>query len=355
MPRDIGAVDKNLKVETKIDKTDLCFHDVRVKPFRLYGFYKPEEAPFKRLPFELAKEVNYQVDVLAGNTSCGRVRFKTNSEYVAIKAVMPDVTKFSHMPLTGSSGFDLYYDIDGVTTYYKSFVPPFNMTDGYESVITFKQGGEKQITINFPLYNNVTDLYIGLQETATLTAADDYKYEKPILFYGSSITQGGCASRPGNCYPSIISRWFNTNIHNLGFSSGGCGEENILEYMAKLDFSIFVMDYDYNSPSVEHLRNTHSKSYNIIRKHNPDAPIILVSRPDIRLYVEEDLARREIIRKTYTDAVAQGDKNVYFVDGYSLFGKYGHDGCTVDGTHPNDLGFWRMAEVIGGVIELILK
>lgn len=355
MAKDIGEIDKKLKVEKRIQETDVKFYDSRQKPFRIYGLCEPtDDGPFKRLPFELADNVNYQVSVLAGNTSGGRIRFRTNSEYVAIRAIMPDVTHFPHMTLTGSSGFDVYINKDGKSLYHRSLTPPIDMTNGYEGLTHFGSHEERDIIINFPLYNNLTKLYIGIEETATLSEGDDYRYEKPILFYGSSITQGGCASRPGNSYQAIISRRFDIDILNFGFSSGGCGEENIMEYMSQLDFSIFVMDYDYNSPNIEHLAETHPRAYNIIRKHKPEVPIIFMTKPDLDLQNKDDLARRDIIFKTYSNAQKNGDKNVYFIDGYSLFGGEGRDSCTVDGAHPNDLGFWRMADAVGSVIEQIL-
>lgn len=355
MARDIGEIDKKLKVEKRIQETDVKFYDARKAPFKIYGLCDATgSAPFRRLPFELAENVNYQVSVLAGNTSGGRVRFRTNSEYVAIRAIMPDVTHFPHMTLTGSSGFDLYINKDGKSVYHRSFTPPIDMTTGYEGITHFGSREERDIIINFPLYNNLSELHIGVEKTSSVSEGDKYRYETPILFYGSSITQGGCASRPGNSYQAIISRRFDTDIINFGFSSGGCGEENIMEYMAQLDFSIFVMDYDYNAPSVEHLAETHPRAYNIIRKHKPDVPIIFMTKPDIELHNPSDLARRNIVFATYTKALKNNDKNVYFIDGYSLFGGAGRDSCTVDGAHPNDLGFWRMADAVGSVIEQIL-
>lgn len=108
---------------------------------------------------------------------------------------MPTITHFPHMPFTGSSGFDLYLHKNGMQTYFKTFVPPVNMTDGFESVVHFENHDEKDIVINFPLYNDLTDLYIGLQADAAVAEGSKYRFEKPILYYGSSITQG--AAHPG--------------------------------------------------------------------------------------------------------------------------------------------------------------
>ena len=354
MKVDIGQLDHKLKVETKLNEQDLVMYDTRMAPFKIYGLVDPSLKPFRRLPKDLADNVNYQVKILSTNTSGARVRFRTNSEYVAIKAVMPTITHFPHMPLTGSTGFDLYLYKHGFYRYVQTFVPPINLTDGFESVAHFGNRDEKDIIINFPLYNDVSDLYIGLQEDASLSEGSEYPFKKPILYYGSSITQGGCASRPGNCYQSIISRKFDIDFLNFGYSSGGCGEENMIEYLAQQDISMFIMDYDHNSPSAEHLAETHPRALQIIRKHQPELPVVMISKPDIHLDHCDHLKRRTIIYSTFANAVNSGDKNVYFIDGNSLFGGDGHDSCTVDGAHPNDLGFWRMADVIGQTVEHIL-
>ena len=118
--------------------------------------------------------------------------------------------------------------------------------------------------------------------------------------------------------------------------------------------SIFVLDYDHNAPTIEHLRNTHESFFNIIRNKKPSLPIILLSKPDFSDYSFDKLHRRNIIYTTYMNAVEKGDKNVYFIDGRSLFGDEYRDCCTVDGCHPNDLGFLRMAQVIGRMVKELI-
>lgn len=356
MAKDIGSIDKNLKVESSFEKPDVYMYDVRQEPFHIYGLYHPQaENEFKRLPDELAQKVNDGVARLARNTAGGRVRFRTDSRYVALKTVMPSICHFSHMPLTGTSGFDLYLYEEGQSTFYKTFVPPTDMTDGYESLIEFPDSRERDIIIHFPLYNDVSSLYIGLQKSASLKAGSNYKHQTPVLYYGSSITQGGCASRPGNSYQAIISRRYDCDFLNFGFSGSARGEQNIIEYMAKLDFSIFVMDYDHNAPDAQHLQETYRPAYETIRKYNPGKPIIMISKPDIDVTDPEQIKRRSIIYTTYMEARLAGDQNVYFIDGYSLFGGEYRDSCTVDGCHPNDLGFCRMADTIGTLVGQLLK
>jgi hypothetical protein len=354
--KNIDEIDSNLKVETSIEEADIRFLDVRQEPFRVYGLYDYKNQPvFKRMPDEVAAATNEGVAHLNLHTAGGRVRFTTNSRYVAIKAVMPFVTKFPHMPLSGTSGFDLYIDKGSSSTYYGTFMPPVDMTGGYESILYFDDAVERDITINFPLYNGLDLLYIGLQSSAYIGSGTEYVYKKPVLYYGSSITQGGCASRPGNSYQAIISRRLNCDHINLGFSGSARGEDSIVEYMSDLDISVFVCDYDHNAPNAEHLAATHEKLFRKFREKSPELPIVLVSKPDFDRNYADSIRRRDIIYTTYMNAIRSGDKNVYFIDGQHLFKDENRDCSTVDGCHPNDAGFLRMAEVIGHIVGRILS
>ena len=164
------------------------------------------------------------------------------------------------------------------------------------------------------------------------------------MFYGSSITQGGCASRPGNCYESRVSRALQADFINLGFSGSCRGEEEMAHYIKTLEMSAFVFDYDHNSRTPKYLGETHQKFFNIIREANPNVPILILSRPEPVLTGNAQISR-DVIEKTCLDSRANGDENVYFLDGPALMKIAGFDG-TVDGCHPNDLGFYSMAEAI---------
>ena len=239
----IENIDKNLKVENSFSVDDLCLYNVKSEPFDIYGLYNTKEEPvFKRMPDDVAALTNDGVKALAKNTSGGRVRFTTDSSDIAIKSIMPNITRFSHMTLAGTAGFDLYVKEGSKEIYKGTFMPPTEMTNGYESIIRFKDRTTRSVTIHFPLYNNVDALYIGLQKDAFIDHGAKYTYDKPILYYGSSITQGGCASRPGNCYPNIISAKLNCDHINLGFSGSARAEDVIIDYMSTLDFSVFVSD-----------------------------------------------------------------------------------------------------------------
>lgn len=350
----ISDIDKNLLVKTELSRDDVVAYDVCSEPFKIYGVIEPENDTdrFRRMPESVAKNVSEGVMYLNTNTAGGRVRFKTDAEYMAVHALMPadKICRSSHFAFSGSSGFDLYTEEDGKQYYIHTFIPPMDMTDGFVSEFTnIPKPCMREYTLNMPLYSDVSKLYIILNSGAHLLPCREYAINTPIVYYGSSITQGGCASRPGNSYQSIISRELDCNYINLGFSGNAKAEDVIANYIAGLDMSAFVYDYDYNAPNVEHLEKTHKRMFDIVRASNPDIPIICVSRP-VSVWFgnkDEEDKRRKIILDTVSKAKMDGDKNVYFVDGADFASQsYVADSLSVDGCHPNDLGFMCMAEVI---------
>ena len=348
MVQDIGKIDKNFAIKSKIDKLDVVFYDAGNAPLRIYGVAF-DGSCYRRLPESVAAAVSNRVHTLSGHTAGGRVRFATDSPYVAIRAAMPIISRMGHFSISGTAGFDLYADGEFV----KSFVPPFRVEDGFEAVVELGEGEMRQITLNLPLYSAVSQLEIGLSADASLAAPAPYRYEKPVVFYGSSITQGGCASRPGNCYTAILSRKLDCDHVNLGFSGSGKAEREIAGYIAALPMSVFVYDYDHNAPDLEYLEATHERMFKTIREKNPNLPILILSRPKYRLS-QVETQRLAVIRKTYENAVAAGDTRVWFVEGPALMAMAENDG-TVDGTHPNDLGFASMARVLTPVLHELLQ
>jgi len=340
---DISKIDSNFAVVTKIEKEDIKFYNIDDEPFKIYGVFR-ENGKYRRMPENIAKKVSEGVYCLHTNTAGGRVRFVTDSPYIAIHTTMDGFGKMPHFALSGSIGFDMYAD----NRYVKTFLPPFGIEDGYEGIFEFNEKKEREITINFALYSNVNELYIGLQENSILKEAKPYKNAKPIVYYGSSITQGGCASRPGMSYEAIISRNFDYDYINLGFAGNARAEDEIIEYIKNLDMSIFVYDYDHNAPTVEHLEKTHEKMFKAIREKHPLLPVVMMSRPTHFLNDEEKI-RRSIIETTYRNAVSAGDKNVYFIDGEMLT-EVCKDSGTVDNCHPTDYGFASMAKALSEVL-----
>lgn len=348
---DITKIDKNFIVETKIEREGLHFYDAEQEPFQIYGIFR-EGDRFRRMPETIARTVNEGVGVLHTNTAGGRLRFKTNSKFIAINTQMCDIYRGPHFALSGCAGFDLYEKTGGTQQYIGTFMPPYDLKDGYESIIDLPTAELREITINFPLYSGIKKLYVGLDENATLLPADEYKITKPVVYYGSSITQGGCASKPGSSYQSILSSHLDCDYINLGFSGSARGESEIVDYINTLDMSIFVLDYDHNAPTLEHLKNTHERFFKQIREKHPSLPIIIMSRPQFNLSCD-DLERLNIIRTTYENAIKSGDKNVYILDGKQLMALVGRNG-TVDNCHPTDSGFLSMANAIEPIMRQIL-
>lgn len=340
----LNQIDRNFAVKTNIGKSDIRFYNVLEPPFCIHGVFY-ENGKFRRMPERVANNVSEGVRALHTHTAGGRIRFRTDSPYVAIHVKMSEVGRMPHFALCGSAGFDLYVGND----YYASFIPPVDMTGGYESVLDFAACEMRDITIHFPLYSNVDVLYIGLAKDASVQATMPYKIGQPIVYYGSSITQGGCASRPGTAYQGFVSRALDADFINLGFSGNARAEDEMAEYISTLSMSVFVYDYDHNAPGIEHLASTHEKLFLKVREKHPDLPVIMMSRPKLSLNGEE-LARLEIIKTTYQNALARGDRNVYWIDGRDLMRVAGHEG-TVDACHPTDLGFFSMAQELLGILK----
>ena len=129
----------------------------------------------------------------------------------------------------------------------------------------------------------------------------------------------------------------------------------MVDYLASLDMSVFVCDYDYNCLSPEHLRQTHMPLYRAVRAAHPELPIVFISAPTVLLNPAGFEERRAVVRKTYDTAIAEGDRNVYYIDGGELFAGECWDSCTVDGVHPNDFGFYRMAMRIEKTLKPIIE
>ena len=347
---DIASIDRNFELPGKVDRDDVVWHDAAEAPFEIWGAVQTN--PYLRMPQEIADTVSPGVSVLNGNTAGVRARFRTNSPFIAIRAEWKDWTVFAHMPAAGVCGFDLYA-VSQTTRrqrYLHTLLPSAKRSqNGYECLVSVAPEMTDYV-LNFPLYNNVSRLLIGVKEGSAFEEPMKYSNALPAVFYGSSITQGGCASRPGTCYQNHLSRAFDMDYVNLGFSGSGCGEDEIIEYLAGLEMSAFVSDYDHNANTPERLRDTHEKLYRAVRAKHPDVPYVILSRPDYGRRVLDDACRAMIMR-TFQNALADGDKNVYFVDGASIFAGDEYDACTVDGTHPNDLGFYRFFKALQPIFE----
>ncbi len=350
--QNMQEIDKNFAVKSELTQPGVKAYNVCEAPLKLYGLIPPQNTQdiFRRIPEEVAKAVSNAVWLLHANTAGGRVRFRTDSAYIGIYAKLPSVGKMPHFALAGSAGFDLYRRTDEGERYVTTFIPPFAIEDTLRGEVTVEADGVQEYTVNFPLYSDVSEVYILLDEHATVLPPIPYADERPVVYYGSSITQGGCASRPGNAYQGMLSRRLGHHFLNLGFSGNALAEDAIADYIAALDMRAFVFDYDHNAPTVEHLQATHEKLFRTVRAKHPTLPIICASRPTA---LPND-ARVAVIKATVERAKAAGDKWVYFIDMGEEMARSGiGDDFAVDGCHPTDLGFYIMANAFERVFREI--
>lgn len=337
----------------KADKPDIEWHEVHEEMFSIHGLYCKDT--LTRMPNEASKKVSGAVNAGSAAPAGGRIRFATDSPYIAIKAdLMPYDNGYPHVTRLANTGFDLYTAENGSDKYKGSYYPPIDCEEYVEGVLSVSGGILNEYTINLPLSKAIKSLHIGIKQGSVLKEHSPYKHATPVAFYGSSITQGFAASRPGNTYESFISRKYDTDFYNFGYSGNCRGELAMADFLGTLDMSILVLDYDHNAPNPENLKATHEPFFKRFRELKPETPIVIVTKPDGR-FVDPDLERRSIIMNTYLNAVKSCDKNVYFVDGYSFFPDDIRFDCTVDGCHPNDLGMYMMADKIGAVIGHILN
>ena len=368
----IKDIDPNFKV-TDVIPDNTVLMSVFEAPIKIEGLYKPVETKkYLRMPekYISMETINEGTRKLIEHTAGGRIRLATDSPYLTVSVELSGIVHAPHMSVLGQSGVDIYIAEQGCSDYnYRKSVMPVKLTEDsdrfYNGVIRFSdfdQHKAHEVMIHLPLYNGVSSVYIGIKEGSNIMAPVKYKYEKPVYFYGASITQGGCASRPGNNYPNHLSRWLNTDFVNLGFSGSAQGEKEIAEYLANSDASAVVVDLDISINDIEIFRKTHYPFYKYVREVNKDLPLIFMSFPKYpKIHHEpgskyrDHIISDQIIRETCYHAQQANDENVYYIDGETLFGTENQDACTVDYCHPNDYGFYHMAKGIYPTLKKVLE
>lgn len=340
-------------------QNDIKFYSCFDEPFKIYGLYKPSaENGFIRIPQSVADCLEaplFKEQQLHKNTAGGRVRFRTDAKSITIRAKLDRADYSGNCNVLLRRNFDLYKKQGNRVVFETTFVHYSEESiKGNFLESSGLSGAMSEYTLYLPCYGNVYSLEIGFPEDAKVLAPTDYSIDKPIVFLGSSITQGGCAQRPGLQYQALISRDLDADFINLGFSGSCRAEKELMEYIAAIPMSAFVYDYDHNTPTVEHLEESHLRGYKIIRKANPDLPIVLVTRPDLNICNKSEIEYRIIIQKTYHYGIENGDKNLYYIDGYSFFAGNNYWDHTVDKCHPNDVGMFKMAEVIADTLNVAI-
>ena len=326
------------------------FLDCPCEIFGLYGYKKGEE--IKRMPQSLVKLLPEYMLELATHPTGSRVCFKTNADTIKINLKLKNVYVDRGMSYYQANVGAVYVG-ERINSVFYGLLSAEKSYDENEVYGEFSlPQGTNEIVVYLPRNPQVIDINFEIDDDAQIFAPSPYTFSggKPILFYGSSITENGHTASQ-NAYTAVLSRWLDADFYNFGFSGSAKGETAMAQYLSLIDAGIFIYDYDHNAPSAEHLEKTHKSFFEIYRKKNPLTPVIMMSKPYDDM--PETLERREIIYKNYLDAKNNGDNNVYFIDGLSYFPEDVRQICTTDRTHPNCLGHYFMAKKLKEVIDKI--
>lgn len=310
-----------------------------------------------RLPVKLKDSYRKPVWNLAQQPSGGRIRFVTNSTTLAIRLEYPHGADMQNMHAFGQTGVDLYQG----NRYWGTAVAARNSKPGVVQEHTFYKDQsrvDRESTLYLPLYVPVKILGVGVDADAEIKAPSTFALKKPVVFYGTSITQGGCASRSGLSYEAILGRELNVDFINLGFSGNGIGEPEMARTVASIDAAMFVLDFAHNNPTLESFKQAFDPFIAAIRAAHPQTPILLMT-PIYDARMESWAPRplldemRVLIRQVAARRIAAGDMNLQVVEGIDLLGSSSGDSL-VDGTHPNDRGFQAMADGLAVTIARTL-
>ena len=354
MPKlDIEKLDRYLR-NAKIDPKGLRWLDPREEPFEVLGLYWfKSEKRWHRLPLKAEKcGIRPPVLELACCTAGGQLRFRTDSCRIVLS-----VRTVSEAYTPGRSGFDLYTGELGNELFWSSARPAIGQKEYSSELFHVSERKMREFRLNFPLYNGVEELSVGLEEGVSLLPPAPLPVKKPVVIYGTSITQGGCASRAGSAFTNQLSRRLQAEFLNFGFSGNGQNEPEMAQLLAEIEEpAMFIIDSEANSVSAELIRERVPRFLSILREKHPQVPIVIVTKvPYGPRYACEIPVLKEEFRTIYEARKRSGDRNIYFVDGTAFWSGDDYTENTIDGAHPTDLGFTRMADKLEPVLRQLME
>lgn len=354
MPTDIRQLDQNFAAPDA-ENADLLWYDIRELGVDGRAF-DDTKSFYDRLPARAEGVVRDPVWSLAQHSAGMCVRFETDAPEISVRwRVRFDALAMAHMPATGVSGLDVYGWTDH-GWHFAGSARPEQFPENRAVIAPDLDGQNRAYLMYLPLYNGTEKVEVGLPRGASLASADEpgNTNSKPVVCYGTSIVQGGCASRPGMAYPAIIGRMLNRRTVNLGFSGNGQAEPEMASLLAEIDAAAYVLD---PLPNLQPAQVTEriEPFVRILREAQPTTPIVLVENITYQVgalrkasfdrYTQSNANLRAAYRRLLDAGVA----DLHYIPGNNLLGQ-GSD-ATVDGTHPTDMGFQRMAEVIAPVLK----
>ena len=351
----------SFRVSASVDS--IIYHDA--KDLAIIGKYH-NEPNYHRLPAKYEAVVRKEVWELSNHSAGISVRFRSNASEMHIRWTLSKATYFPHMAWTGIGGLDLYVYENGKWNFVQT-ARPKGKTSEY-LMFENKNGMEREYLLNLPLYDGVESVFIGVNSGATIARPKE-RYlldKKPVVYYGSSIAQGASASRPGTAFTNFLARWLDRPFINLGFSGEGTFDESVGLAMCEMDVSLFVIDCNPNSDT-SYITERAVKLVRQLKRCRPDLPVLLVENfiypnhaampentmliPDGKNYFTH-IKMLKLLR-VYEQLQTEGVKGLYYHKGRNLIGDDGEG--TVDGSHPNELGMWRIASDLLPDLKKILK
>lgn len=332
--------------------------DIKEIGMRGQGWMK-DELFYNRLPHYAEGKVTNDVWGLSAHTSGFYVEFRTDARAIAAKWTLTggQVNSMSHFASTGVSGLDLYTKTANGKWHWVGVGKPTSYPENEATLIDNMPEGEHEFMLYLPLYNGVSEVKIGVpkgfkvQKKATVNKGQ-------VVFYGTSITQGGCASRPGMSSTAILSRMLDCEVINLGFSGSGKMEPEMAELLGELNPVLYFLDCVPNM-NVEMIASRVVPFVKKLRNLRPNTPIVMAeSRMYENAFIdlkkkESEINKRNELRKAYETLMQGGITDLHYLIGENQLGTDGE--ATVDGSHPTDLGFMRQAEFYRPILERLLK
>ena len=354
----IARFDPNMAQQNAVVTNGVKWIDGRFLPIEGRAFNDTAHY-YDRLPANVTTNVNGGVRSMKHHTSGMLFRFRTDSKKLSFKWIPYDPgLEMDHMPSTGVSGIDVYrFDEAAGTWRYVKTGRIWDAKKGGSLTVDWKPGDA--CIVNLPLYNGVRKFKLGIDSGAKVEALGPRKsgIDKPVVFYGTSITHGGCCSRPGLGFVNLVGRHLDVPVVGLGFSGSGWMELEMSEHLAKIDASCYVLDCLWNMclREKEAPRRSVERNYEPfirnLRAKRPGVPIVMAEHCNVYGNAKDD--RDRFIRGLYEKLVAEGWTDLVYLPNDEMYtGDY--EG-TVDGTHPNDLGMMSMAKAFGKAVREALK
>ena len=337
--------------------SQIVYHDASAFP--LLGKATQNTATrYERLPDSLKNISRKPLWYLGKNSAGLAIRFSSNSTTIAAKWEVLYNSEMNHMTPTGTKGLDLYCLQNGKWVFVNSGRPSGKVNKA--TIISNMEPQQREYMLYLPLYDGVTSLAIGVDSLSEISQpkVDLPVRKKPLVFYGTSILEGGCASRPGMAHTNILSRWLNREAINLGFSGNGQLDLEIAKVITAVDASMYILDFVPNA-TVTQMKERADQFYTIIRSRHPETPILFIEDPIFthtrfdQKIAKEVKDKNETINAFFQLLKDRGEKNIYFLSSKDMIGSDGE--ATVDGTHFTDLGFMRYAELLYPIIKKRMK